>query len=315
MLPTTTLVLPFTAPLNPHTSTLNDAVLPWALDRKILTAAEAEHIRHVHLDSLMGWAYPYASQEALTLIQHWNVWLMLWEEHSSAAGDPDALARLKLQHRRFWAVLVRRSAGDTPMERGLADIVDMLAERLPQSWLRQFASIVGDMFVSWEWEARNRAEGHVPDVASYLAMRPVTLALLPYLELLALEQGRPLVPSDDVQPLLWQAVQHASLIIALANDLVSLGKELDADDGHNLVRILMEIQGHDLETSWRMVVARHNTEVARFQICCATVATRHAGDGDALLMMRTLKDWIAANMQWSAVSSRYQHPVYASFAV
>ncbi|HEU4326503.1 MAG TPA: hypothetical protein VFS21_25400 [Roseiflexaceae bacterium] len=314
MLPTTTLILPFTAPLNPYTSTLNDTVLPWALDRKMLRVAEVSHIRHAHVDRLVGWAYPHASKDALTVIHHWNLWLVLWEDYASGAGHSAALAQLRLQHRRFRAVLARRSAGNTPMERGLADIVAMFAKRLPPRWLRQFASTATNMLVSWEWEAQNRAQGLVPDVASYLAMRPVTLALLPYLDLLALELGRPLAPSARAQSLLQKAVLHASLVIALANDLVSLDKELHADDGHNLVRILMDTEGHDLETSQRMVIARHNTEMARFQISCATLVTHHGSDTDALLMMRTLKHWIAANMQWSAVSSRYQHPERASVA-
>jgi len=158
----------------------------------------------------------------------------------------------------------------------------------------------------WVWQAVNRVAGAWLDVAAYLRMRPVTGALQPYLDLSAIVHGRGVPRRIRVHPLVQQLTLKANNIICWSNDLFSLGKEYQHGERHNLVLILQQQQGGTLQAAIDRVAAWHNQEVAAFLELEEQLPTFGALRPDRDRYIALLRHWIRANMNWAAMSGRYQ---------
>ncbi|MFN8568275.1 MAG: hypothetical protein U0Z44_12335 [Kouleothrix sp.] len=306
------LICPFPSATNPHAAVVEERAIEWGRRFKIITDNRVLHaVRAAKAGWLVAWAYPHAPIEALQLIADWNIWLLIWEDRCSSPELGTQPERLEAIHARFLAILsgAPSTAQDGPLEHGLRDLRERMLAQTTYQWLQQFYQSILEVFDSWVWEATNRARGTKPDLETYLRMRPSTGALPPYLHFLALTDQVFLPRKVHEHPYVYQLTLMANNIICWSNDLFSFDKERHEGELHNLVLILQDHMQLSLQASAQHVAQLHNAEVEAFLNLAAHVHAFSDLNANLNQYVALLRNWIRANMNWAAISGRYNPPM------
>jgi hypothetical protein len=304
------LFCPFPAAINPAAAWVQEATTAWA-DRFGLIRSDRALRRFERLQygTLMGRAYPTASETMLALIADWNTWLFLLDDQCDEQGlgrDPLALAHLHAHLLDILRGAIPPPDADIPLH-ALHDIATRLRSQCDEGWMRRFVQCVTDYCIANVWEAQNRATHHVPSEQAYRQMRPLTGAVFCYLMMIELAEQMTLPRAILDHPDLQRLALMTNHVICWSNDIISLAKELEAGDVHNLVYIVHRERGLSLVEAVRYVAALHDAEVRAF-IQVSLLLNEVGGEDHAMLRqyLTGMQSWMRANMDWSAATARYR---------
>jgi 5-epi-alpha-selinene synthase len=301
---------PFPSAINPHATEAQQATIAWARRLRLLQRDAAyRRLNRLQYGMLMARAYPLASPETLQIVTDWSTWLFLLDDQCDEAGmgrDPEQLACL---HSLFLSVLqgFPPAQDATPLVQGLWDLYTRIIAHAPDGWQGRFQHSVRQYFTANVWEATNRRQGHIPNVASYCAMRLFTSAVYPCLLLIELTEGLRFPAEVCGHPDVQRLTTMTNNVISWANDIVSLEKELRQGDVHNLAIILSHEQKLSLQAAVNQVGALHDREVATFIALARRLPSfTPAIDADLQRYISGLRFWMRANLDWSLGAVRYQ---------
>jgi 5-epi-alpha-selinene synthase len=300
---------PFAPMINMHVEAVHQHTLEW-VGRFDLVATEADwqRFRAAKFAWLAARAYPTASLEALKLVAEWNIWLFIHDDQCDEAGlgrQPAALAALYDELR----PIVRGAApaaNSSGIMFALHDLIGRMRARASDEWLERFVYSVDDYFEACVWEARNRAAGRVPDVESYVQMRPFTGALNTDIELIELCERIYLPAEVYAHPDVQRLTLMANNVVCWANDIISLEKELRHGDVHNLVVAIQHEGGCGLQEAVQRARAMHDSEVRAFVDLAERApwfGARIAAELERYLVI--LRAWMRGNLDWAYDTGRY----------
>jgi hypothetical protein len=157
------------------------------------------------------------------------------------------------------------------------------------------------------WEAINRVQHKIPDVATYTVMRRLTSALQTDTDLIELTTTR--LPLDVHRHPVVQRLTHASNnVVCWANDITSLPKEVHRGDIHNLVVVLHHAHGGSLQAAVDCTAAMHDAEVRVFLDLSQRLPTfSPAVDRNLAGYIAALRGRMGGSIDWGAASGRYHH--------
>lgn len=305
------LYCPFPSTINPYTASVEQRTLAWADQQGLLTDPHTrKRLERAQIGGLIARTHPEGAGDVLQLLTDWYTWLFLQDDEcdeTELGRDPVALAEL---HNRFLAVLKgeRLRKTDRPLTRALHDIRARLGNRVHSHWMERFLRSVQATFDACVWEAENRASGTVPSVEEYLAKRPYTGGLNTLVDMVEVTDHLNLPFSVYDHPYMQALTRHAVNAICFANDVLSVQKELEQNDVHNLVVILHH---HELsfQEAINRVAALHNAEVRAFIAREQTTPSFSARNDLGIQKYITiLKAWMRGNLDWSAMTGRYHLP-------
>lgn len=311
MFPATTLQLqcPFPSAINPHAELIEQQSIEWGCQQGIIFGRAIHAVRASKAGHLVAWAYPRAQRDHLQLVADWNIWLLIWDDWCGSMGIGTNPFQLKASLDRFLAILEGAAAApaDGPMGASLANLRDRLCAQGGRRWMRRFVDSVAEVFEVCIWEAENRAYERLPTVAEYLEKRPIAGALYPYLELADITEQIDLPAEVRAHPLIRRLTLAANNIICWANDLVSLEKDIQEGEFHNLIILIQKEQRLSISQATKRVIDLHNAEVQMFLTTSTQLPSFGAAvDRDLARYIAVLTHWMRANMNWIAVSGRYQ---------
>lgn len=304
------LFCPFSSALNPYTAETHEQTLAWASRFQLIQSPAVDRrFRAAQFSRVVGRAYPNAATDDLRLICDWNTALFVWDDHcdeTRLGWQPEQLAaRCEL----LLAVLQDRPdpQPDDRLLRAFADVGSRLRERMPPMWMRRFLLHVQEYLEGTLWEAHNRARRITPDLTSYVQMRHRAGALHPYFEFAYLTEQIGLPIEIRSHPLVERLSLAAANLVVWANDIVSLAKELEHGDVHNLVTVLQHEQHVSMSEAIEQAAAMHDAEMRLF-IELEQRLPSFEPELDAALQryIGVLRSWIRANLDWSSETGRYQ---------
>jgi hypothetical protein len=301
---------PFPAAINPHATLAQEGAIAWARRFHLLRREVSyRRLNRLQYSMLIARAYPTATLEALQIVTDWCTWLFLLDDQCDEAGigkDPEQLAAM---HTPLLDVLcgVRPSPHEEPLTHGLWDLYTRFLAHAPEGWLQRFRSSVAMYFAANVWEATNRREGQIPDAASYCAMRRFTSAVYPCLLLIELTEHLRLPADVHDHTIVQVLAQMTNNVISWANDIISLDKERQQGDVHNLALILSYEQRLPLQAAVDRVGALHDAEVRAFITLARQLPSFAPGvDADLHRYVAGMRFWMRANLDWSLATTRYQ---------
>jgi len=305
-----TLMCPFHAALNPHAVEAQHATVAWARRFHLLERdASYQRLHRLQYGMLMARAYPSAAPETLQIATDWSTWLFLLDDQCDEAGlghNPEQLARF---HTQLLGVLngAPPVQGMAPLAHGLWNLRTRILSHAPEGWYQRFSDTVTHYFAANVWEATNRRQKHIPDAASYCAMRLDTSAVYPCLLLIELTERLCLPPAVCDHPVLQRLATMANNVISWANDIVSLEKELRQGDVHNLAFILSQEQKISLQAAVDRVAKLHDAEVSAFIALAQQLPSfTPAIDAELQRYVLGMRYWMRANLDWSLDTVRYR---------
>jgi hypothetical protein len=304
------LYCPFPSALSPHAAQAQEGSTAWARRLHLLQRESAyKRLSRLQYGMLMARAYPAAPPEILQVITDWCTWLFLLDDQCDEAGIGHDPGQLRQFHARLLDLLSGTAPDPRaePLAHGLWDLHIRLLTHAPEGWLARFRRSVAQYLAANVWEATNRRDRQVPDFATYRAMRPYTSAVYPCLLLIELAESLRLPADVHDHATVQVMAQMTNNVISWANDLVSLEKERQNGDVHNLVIILANEEQIPLSAAVERVVELHDAEVRAF----ITLSERlppftPAVDSALSRYVLGMRFWMRANLDWSLAAVRYR---------
>jgi len=179
--------------------------------------------------------------------------------------------------------------------------IKVASEPAQRRFIASFASYVYAVID----EASDRTRGHIRGFADFLELRRLTAGA--YASFFSVELGLDIPDEVMAHPALESLRSLAADSTVLTNDLYSYNNEQAAGHGgHNIITVVMNEKGVDLDGALNWVGAYHEGVLSRFQ------AQRHmlpswGPDMDSVVdsYVERLAYWIRGHDCWSLESGRY----------
>jgi 5-epi-alpha-selinene synthase len=300
------LYCPFEPRINPHDVRAWPHTVQWVSQFKLIPEADLPHFQTLDYHGLSARAFPDAGLRELVLINDWMTLFYIFDKTWDDA-QPERLAVAQSLLLDSLRGTRSASAAGNPLFAALDDIRRRMLEFGSEAWVQRFCQSIADYFNACLWEARNKLEQSVPDIASYIRMREMTGAVQPSFELAGVLRLAELPPEMMEDPTIKRLNVLANHIICWSNDIISLAKEMQVGEVHNLVLILQREQGGSVEEALQRAATMHDEEVRAF----VELEQRLPSWGERLdpgirSYVDVLRCWMRANMDWSLDSERYR---------
>lgn len=171
---------------------------------------------------------------------------------------------------------------------------------------QRFIETMDFFFQSITQQAEDRAAGVIPDLESYIALRRDTSGCKPCWALI--EYAYNLDIPDEVMehPLILSLGEATNDLVTWSNDIFSYNVEQSRGDTHNMISVVMNEEGLDLQSAVDFVGNMCKQSIDRFNEDWANLPSWGPKiDNDVETYVRGLADWIVGSLHWSFESERY----------
>ena len=308
------LYCPFLPAINESAEEVQENTVKWTRSFGLLPERAYGLFEETGLGRLAARTHPDLSRGDLQLVSEWYTWLFLRDDkgdESEVGRHPDELSEVD---NRFLDILAggEPKVFDEPLVHALHDLRWRLEERLRSNalsevWMRRFVRIFRGHLEATLWEAANRARDVVPDLESYLRMRPLTGGLSIITELMEIIEGSHLPQEVREHGAVRRVTEASHNVVCWANDILSLEKELRCNEVNNLILVLHHTQDLGLQQAIDRAAQMHDAEMRAF--------VREAEnfplfgeplDGNLERYVSSLRHRIRGVLDWSYESDRYR---------
>lgn len=306
---------PFAPAISDHAESAHEGTVGWARGFGLLPEEHAYRLfEATGIGRLAARTHPTAAPEDLRLISDWYAWLFFRDDVGDATEASERPDELSAADGRSLAVLegAKPAGTDGPLVHALADLKGRLREylranHLSEVWMRRFVRAVRTHLEATLWEAANRSRGAVPDLPSYVRMRPLTGGLFIVTELTEIIEGVHL-PREMREHRAVRRLSEASHNVACwANDLLSLEKELGLKEVNNLVVVLQKEYCLGLQAAADRAGEMHDAEVRAFVASEAHLPSlTPAVDANLARYAESLRHRMRGILDWSRETERYR---------
>ncbi|WP_165795412.1 terpene synthase family protein [Deinococcus koreensis] len=253
--------------------------------------------------------HPSADDEGLRLTADWVGLMILHDDRCDSSGIGHNPARLRALTSRLSATLQGQppAPDDEPLAWAMADLHPRLLQAGGPAWLQTLTRHVDSYFESLVWEADNRASKTIPTLAEYVKMRPLTAGLAIDEAFLEIVDGLRLPPAVRDHPAVQALTMQANRAVCWSNDILSLEKELQNGDVHNLVLVLQQERQLELQPALEMAAGMYHQELER--LIDGEQHLPDFGPEVGALMSRYVKLQqlrVGGLLEWTFRSKRYQ---------
>lgn len=303
---------PFSSPANPHAEDAHHGTVRWVEQFRLVPEAALPHIEATRIGLLAARFHPNAPHDALQLVSDWYIWMFLWDDLRDESSLGQTPKELVAMGGRYLEILRGKPplAEEDGLAHSFADLRDRLLGMVGAGlWMRRFIRVVQEHFDATVWESVNRARGTLPDLPTYIRMRPITGGLRLDAALVEVAEGMRLPPEVRNHTVVERLTTASNNAICFFNDIVSLEKEIVQEDVHNLVLILREAENLSTATALARAVEMHNDEIRRF----IELRDQLPSYSDTIEMnLQRYVDTMAArtrgHLEWALGSGRYHLP-------
>lgn len=270
------------------------------------------HSRYAFAASFLGLAaalHPHASRAALRLTADWYSLMFLHDDRCDSSGIGKDPGRLQELSDRLLSVFQGSppKPDDEPLAHALADLRGRLLSYGGARWFRELTERVRDYLDSMLWEATNRVSGAVPGLETYLHQRPITAGLKIDAAFIEVMDGVRLPATLRAHPAVQRLAELADRAVCWSNDVLSLEKELQEGDMHNLVQVLMQARGLGVQAALDEAARMYHAEIEEFLNVERTLPTFGSEqDSQVRQYAQLLKARIGGILTWSRRSKRYR---------
>ena len=297
---------PFPRRSNPHDAHAWTLTVDWVSRVGLVPREALLHLRGLDYHRLSAYAFPDAGLAQLALVNDWMTLFYLFDKQWDDAR-PDALSAEQAALMGALRGGPLAATGGSPLQTALLDARRRMLELGSDAWMERFCATVGQYFDACLWEAKNKASGTSPDVDAYVRMREKTGGVRPSFELAGAIGLVELPPAMMEEPFLERLSTMANHVICWFNDIVSLNKERQVGDVHNLVLILQRERGYSLDAAVERIVGMHDAEVRAFvELSSRPPSWGEPLDSEVERYVDVLRCWMRANVDWSLDSERYR---------
>lgn len=283
---------------NPNSVLVQGRTLDWLKFTGALQGHESFLPDVIDVGRLVGLTYPDADLDTLQMICDWTTLFFLLDDIVELIPSP-ALVAMHNQ-RILKAMQDNLEAPINGLHIALRDVALRLRDAGGNAWMDRFLIHVVDWLSGHVWEAQNRASDKVPGEREYSHMRQYTIGMYFEFVLTELCHG-PIAKGIRDLGRFKKLTRQANLQISLANDILTIDKEVARGDRHNVILSIMQARILPKDTATQIAVDMHNFVVKDF--------SRELADCEGKRLKRygeDLQTWMSGHLQWGLNNKRYQ---------
>ncbi|CCM03258.1 uncharacterized protein FIBRA_05385 [Fibroporia radiculosa] len=155
-------------------------------------------------------------------------------------------------------------------------------------------------------QAMDRANGVIPDLESYISIRRDTSGCKPCWALIEYANNLDLPWEVMDHPIMRGLGEAANDLVTWSNDIFSYNVEQSKGDTHNMIVVVQEQQGLDLQGAVDFVGDLCKSSIDRFHLLRENLPSWGPEiDREVEIYVDGLADWITGSLKWSFESERY----------
>ncbi|KZP15764.1 terpenoid synthase [Athelia psychrophila] len=172
---------------------------------------------------------------------------------------------------------------------------------------QRFVETFDFFFQAVTQQAKDRAEGTIPDLRSYIALRRDTSGCKPCWALIEYANNLHLPDHVMEHPVIRSLGEAANDLVTWSNDLFSYSVEQSKGDTHNMIPVVMHERGLTLQSAVDFVGDLCKKSIDRFNDDRLNNLPSWGPkvDREVAVYVGGLADWIAGSLHWSFESERY----------
>ena len=304
------LYAPFPSAINQHCEAAYQHTFEWVRSFNLLEGLAFQNFFAANWHILTARAYSNVSLKTLELFNDFFYWGTIFDDAFEKTEINKKLKILEPEPTRLLDILngAELTELDTPIALAWQDIVQRLHQfpYVTSEWRLTFVKNMENYFQAVRWEAVNQSQGIMPDIATYIKMRPLFFGITPFLDIILIGDGISLPPEAIECSVVKQMLLAAIYAITWENDIFSFKRERKEGNVHNLVLILQHKHQIPLEKALEQVVEIHDAHVRNFIELSAQLPSFGAKvDGNLQRYVLALRFWIRGHLDWLIESLRY----------
>jgi hypothetical protein len=194
----------------------------------------------------------------------------------------------------------------------LSDVWQRIKACTTPAYQQTFIDDMLKLFSAINWQNQNVNADRIPSVADYIESRPLIGGAHIAATLIELAEQVHLPEEVSTHKKLTTLTMLCGHLGCWANDLYSLGKEIEQGDTHNLVLVMQEEKKLDMEDAIRETVRLHNQEMIQFErIFHSLPSFDDETDEEVYKYAFCLAMIVRGNIDWSLQDTSRYHPVHA----
>jgi hypothetical protein len=293
---------------NVHTDAATEEAIAWMKAHGMgCTPEEEDLLQKFCCGHFSGYAVPYTNYGRYLIITEFLTLWLFWDDYEVETAERAATGEL------YAAITGER------LPAGASRYITAwyeLGRRLRLTQSRDWSARLGKTMHQWLAVSRIETErareqqrsGRSMDLEGYLGRRVISIGMYPMFHLLEYTEGCEL-GALHAHPVVKALELLASRLVALDNDLLSLGKDM-AHAWPNAVTVLSAHQGLPMREAFARVVAMHRRDVARFDELAEDLIDEMREDERK---NESLRRWVQAVRYavhgfavWESMASRYR---------
>ncbi|OAX41468.1 terpene synthase [Rhizopogon vinicolor AM-OR11-026] len=291
--------------LNPHCYPVSRASEQWLLNGASLAEPKITKFMGLHAGELTAACYPDADAFHLRVCSDFMNWLFNMDDWLDEF-DVDGTWGM-----RDCCISAFRDPINFQTEKLAAKMCKSYFSRFTQTGgpgcTERFIHTMDLFFIAVVKQADDRAKGHIRDLESYITVRRDTSGCKPCFALI--EYAAQIDLPDEVMshPVIMAMEEATNDVVTWSNDIFSYNVEQSRRDGmHNMIEVLMDEQGLDLQSAVDYIGQLCKDSVQHFEDNRTILPSwGEELDRQVAIYIDGLQNWIIATLHWSFDSNRY----------
>ncbi|GHO55404.1 terpene synthase family protein [Ktedonobacter robiniae] len=302
------LYCPFEPRVSPHVQIVQDHTQGWVQHFRLLKDEATRHFAAVRMGWLVARCYPTATVGELLLLADWLTWLFIVDDLFSEGAMSQHPKQMQFIMNEFIVTLYGITKNfKKPLTEALHDLWSRTTQEATTSWQARFKRhLVANYFAGTCWEADNRAQGHVPDVDTYIENRRSSSGMLMGIDFIDFVERISFPSTLRLSDAFQTILRMTNNIVCWANDIVSLRKEIEHHDVNNLVLVLQHTYQLPLQDAVNITSEMIERETKDFLLAEQRLITHFPLFEEQLQRYTAaLRALIRGNLDWSLETARY----------
>ncbi|KAH7911694.1 isoprenoid synthase domain-containing protein [Hygrophoropsis aurantiaca] len=171
---------------------------------------------------------------------------------------------------------------------------------------RRFLEVFDMFFQAITQQSVDRTCGMIPDLESYISLRRDTSGCKPVFVLMEYAAGIDLPNEVADHPIIQDLNEATNDLVTWSNDIFSYDVEQKRGDTHNMIAVIMQTLGYDLQSAVDFVGRLCKASIFRFQTSREQIPSwGPVIDAQVETYVQGLQDWIVGSLHWSFETERY----------
>jgi len=261
---------------------------------------------------LTAFCYPTCDAEHLRVVDDFMNYLFHLDNISDGMMKNDTMVLSDTVMNALWYPEAYKPAKGQPLE-------EISAGKLARDfWQRcilhagpgvqaRFKESLHMFFEAVHVQASDREKGVIEDLESYIELRRDTSGCKPVFDLMEYSLNMNLPDAVVDHPVVKALNQGCNDLVTWSNDIFSYNVEQSRGDTHNMICILQEHYGMDLQEAMDYVGEMCRMTMENFKENAKRLPSFGSAevDADVAAYVKALQDWMVGSLHWSFMSKRY----------